>query len=193
MAIPHFCHKSRCEAYQNKSIKLVCKQWIIYEFVYLIIFFNKSENEGFFPNCIDFFVWNYIDGIIQSCTDFKAYAMTGQETFTKSSFTLLNIHRWKVPRSDIRPQLTLCPLFTCSTFKSRVPSLFFHRLSHKQDRTKFWPFLPQSVLPPTNKHTGNICCSCSKRQEEQRGFWEIWRAAEEACVKWGWKWRQWED
>jgi len=26
VAISHFYHKSRCEPYQNKSIKLVCKQ-----------------------------------------------------------------------------------------------------------------------------------------------------------------------
>lgn len=152
--------------------------------------FIKVRMRGFFSNCISFIAWNYVGGTIQSCTDFKTYAMTGQETFTNSSFTLFNIHRCKGPLRWHQATINSAPFLSVQHSRAGFSVCFF-TLSHKQDGTKFWPFLPQSFLPPTNRQETSV--GQAWRGRRSKGASKKFGAVEEACVKWGWKWRQWED
>lgn len=133
---------------------------------------------GFFPNCISSIVWSYIDGIIQACMGFETYAITGQETFTNSSFTLVNIHRCTGPSQWHQAPVNSLPPFYLFNNQEQGPLFFSHSLSPKQNTTKFWPFLHQSFLPPTNNRQ-ETSVALPQRGRRSKGaskkFGELWK------------------
>lgn len=85
---------------------------------------------------------------------------------SRIAFFTLTFPDVKIPWSDMRQANSAS--FSHVQHSRTGPSVFLiHYLTHKQDRTKFWWFLPQSSLPSRNRQETSVALAWRGRRNKE--------------------------